>query len=138
MKLLTLKNFFVASAVVAAFFGVILATLPAQLAAVFGVTLDDDGAFSTRYVGVAWLGYALLNWLAREAGAQAQRLALSASLVPTALGIFATLWGVGSGVGNGLLLFWVVLFAAFAIGEVYYLFPVAGFRSAPASGTPRT
>ena len=134
MKNLTLENFFVASAAVAGIFGVVIAILPAQLAGLFGVTLDTNGEFIARSIGVAWLGDALLNWQGRRAGTEGQRLALAASLVTTGLGIFVTLWGVGSGIGNALMLFWVVLFAAFAIGEVYFLFPRSGLRGAPASG----
>jgi hypothetical protein len=98
------------------------------------VTLDQSGAFIARYVGVAWLGYALLNWQGRSAGAQAQRIALVASLVTTGLGLFVTLWGVGSGIGNAFMLFCVALFGAFAIGEIYFLFPRSSMRSASASG----
>ena len=79
------------------------------------------GALMARYVGIAWLGYGLLNWQARAAGAETQRIALAANLIPTGLGVLVTLFGIATGIGSVAMWFWVALFAVFAAGDAYFV-----------------
>jgi hypothetical protein len=115
------SSFLTLSAAVVGILGIVIALLPVQIASLFAVPLDPNGALMARYVGVAWLGYALLDWQARSAATETQRIALAANLVPTGTGIVVTLFGIATGVGGVAMWFWVALFAFFAAGDAYFL-----------------
>ena len=115
------SSFLTLSAAVAAVLGAVIAVLPVQIASLFGVSLDPNGALMARYVGIAWLGYGLLNWQARAAGTETQRIALAANLIPTGLGVLVTLFGIATGIGSVAMWFWVALFAVFAAGDAYFV-----------------
>jgi len=123
------SSFLTLSAAVAGILGVVIAVAPTQIAGIFGVTLDPNGALMARYVAVAWLGYAVLNWQARTAGGATQRTALAANLVPTGLGVVVTLFGIATGIGSVAMWFWVGLFAFFAAGDAYLLTMSPALRS---------
>src|SRR2546428_9055909 len=65
------SSFLTLSAAVAAVLGAVIAVLPVQIASLFGVSLDPNGALMARYVGVARLGHGLLHWQERAARAEA-------------------------------------------------------------------
>lgn len=96
---------------------------PAQLAAVFGVTLDDVGLSQTRLLGTAYLGYGVIVWFAREVrDVTAQRAIALGNFVSWTLGLIVSVVGIVTGLAGpqGWLL--VALEVPFAAAWGYFTF----------------
>lgn len=85
------------------------------------MTLDAAGTLVARVVGGAALGYGVLDWLARDANADVQRPVLQAEFAGNAVNTVVIVIGIGGGIGNALMWFWVVVFALFAVGDAYFV-----------------
>lgn len=71
---------------------------PVAMASVFGVTLDEVGAFQTRLLGTAYLGYAVIAWFAREVrDITAQRAIALGTFLSWTLGMVVTVVGIVTG-----------------------------------------
>jgi hypothetical protein len=102
-----------------------LATLlvPAQLAAVFGVTLNELGTSQTRMLGAAYLGYAAIVWFARDVrDVTAQRAIALGNSVSWALSLVVTVAGIATGLGGALSWLLVVLEVVFTAAWGYFAF----------------
>ena len=102
-----------------------LATLlvPAQLATVFGVTLNDVGISQTRMLGAAYLGYSAIVWFARGVRDDtAQRAIAVGNLVSWALSLVVTVAGIATGLGGAQSWLLVVLEVGFAAAWGYFAF----------------
>jgi hypothetical protein len=97
--------------------------LPAQLATVFDVQLDDVGLSETRLVGAAYLGYAAIAWFARDVrDLAAQRAVALGNLVSWALSLVITVAGIATGLAGTQSWLLVVLEVVFATGWGYFAF----------------
>jgi hypothetical protein len=96
---------------------------PAQLAAVFGVTLDETGIAQARLLAGAYLGYVPILWLARDVrDTTVQRGIALGSLVPWASGLVVTVAGIAAGLGTTQTWFLVALQVVFTAAWAYFAF----------------
>jgi hypothetical protein len=96
---------------------------PAQLAAIFGVTLDDVGMSQTRLLGTAYLGYAATNWYGREVrDVTAQRAIALGNFVSWTLGLIVTAVGIVTGLAGAQGWVLVAMEVAFAAAWGYFTF----------------
>lgn len=107
------------TALVSVLFGVLLATIPEPLLAIFGITLDFNASLFARVLGGSWLGYAVVNWFARGADVAAQRAVLLADLLTALTGLAASAFVAVRGQASALVWAWVVMFVAFALAQAY-------------------
>ena len=95
---MTRQTFMSLAAAVSVVTGLAALLAPAQLAAVFGVTLDDVGIVQTRLLGGAYLGYAAIVWFCKDVRDNAARRAIAlGSFVSWALSLVVTVAGVVMG-----------------------------------------
>ena len=114
---MTPRTFATISAITSLSFGVVGLVMPQVLGKAFGVEFDLTAMALARLASAAYVGYAVLAWLARDvtdpvasravAGANAVSWALSAVVVATA---------IASGVGDGRLWIMVGMQVVFAVG----------------------
>lgn len=117
------RTFMTIAAVEAAVVGLAGLLAPAQLAAVFGVTLDELALFQTRVLGGAYLGYVPILWFARDVrDATVQRAIALGSLTTWALGLVVTVAGIAAGLGTTQTWFLVGLQVVFTAAWAYFAF----------------
>jgi hypothetical protein len=92
-----------------------------QLAAVFGVKLDDIGLSQTRLLGAAYLGYAAIAWFGRDVRAAHRAIALG-SFVSWALSLVVSIVAVASGLAGTQSWLAVALELVFTAGWGYFAF----------------
>jgi hypothetical protein len=74
---------------------------PEQIAAVFGVTLDDAGLAQTRLLGASYLGYAVIVWFCKDGRDSAARRAIAlGNVVSYALSAVVTIAAVVLGLAG--------------------------------------
>lgn len=96
---------------------------PAQLAAVFGVTMDEVGIAQARLLASAYLGYVPILWLLRDVrDATVQRAIALGSLAAWALGLVVTVGGIAAGLGTTQTWFLVGLQVVFTAAWAYFAF----------------
>lgn len=120
---MTRQTFMSLAAAVSVVTGLGALLAPAQLAAVFGVTLDDLGMLQTRLLGSAYLGFAVICWFGKDVRDNAARRAIAlGNFVGWALGLVVTIVGVVIGLAGTQSLLLVVVEAAFASAWGYFAF----------------
>ncbi len=120
MKLSTL---FIITAVVALIFGVAFIVVPNSAMGLYGISLDLGAQFLGRYLGSAFLGFAALAWLTRNAEtSQARRAVVVSFFVATVLGLVVALYDKFAGAGNALVWLNVVVYLLLALGFGYFTF----------------
>jgi hypothetical protein len=96
---------------------------PAQLAAVFGVTMDEVGIAQARLLASAYLGYVPILWLLRDVrDATVQRAIALGSLAAWALGLVVIVAGIAAGLGTTQTGFLVGLQVVFTAAWAYFAF----------------
>jgi hypothetical protein len=109
------RTFLLIAAGVSVVSGLVALLVPAQLAAVFGVTLNDVGISQTRLLGAAYLGYAAIVWFARDVRDLAALRAIAVgNLVSWALSMVVTAVGIATGLAGAQSWLLVVLEVVFA------------------------
>lgn len=117
------RTFMTIAAVEAALVGLAGLLAPAQLAGVFGVTLDEAGLAQARLLGGAYLGFVPILWLLKDVrDATVQRAVALGSLVPWALGLVVTAAGIAAGLGTTQTWFLVGLQVVFTAAWAYFAF----------------
>ncbi len=120
MKLSTL---FIITAVVALIYGVAFIVVPNSAMGLYGITLDLGAQFLGRYLGAAFLGFAALAWLTRNAEtSQARRAVVVSFFVATVLGLLVAIYDKFAGAGNALVWLNVVIYLLLAVGFGYFTF----------------
>jgi hypothetical protein len=94
-----------------------------QLAAAYGVTLDQQSEIVVKFIAASYLGYATTNWLARHTQDAVARRAITFGnftgwAVSLAVSGYALTTGVGGAAGWGTL----AMQAIFTAGWGYYAF----------------
>lgn len=134
-----LRRLFSINAVVALFFGLTCALVPRQLCAVYGLTVDAAGLWTTRLLGGSLLGFATLMWFGRRsASVEACRAIAFALLIQDSVGLLASLAIQVS--GRMALVGWsnIIVYGGLAAGYAYFLFVARGRLAArPAERYPR-
>ena len=116
-------TFMLIAAAVALVFGLAFILLPAQLMTAYGVTLQQGGLWVARYLGSAFLGIAVLNWLGRDVEeANARRAILLGDFVVSVTGLVVAMLDIRLGAGNALTWLNVVIYLFLAVGFGYFQF----------------
>jgi hypothetical protein len=117
------NTFLAIAAVLAALYGFGFLLIPAQTVGFYGITLDINGLFIARYLGSAFLGVAVITWLARGLTAQdALKPIILADLVISVTGLVVAVWDAFAGDGNALSWATVVIYLFLTLGFGYFQF----------------
>ena len=126
------QGFFTIAAGISLVTGAAALLVPAAMASVFGVTLDEVGASQTRLLGSAYLGYALVVWFARDVrDITAQRAIALGNCVSWTLSTGVIAVAIVAGHAGPQAWSLVVVGATFAAAWGYFSF-VEGTEVAPA------
>ena len=118
-----LSTFMAIAAVLAFVFGLAFILVPAQTMSAYGVTLDAAGQWVGRYLGSAFLGIAVLGWLARNATqGDALRAILLGLFVLSVTGLVVAVLDRIYGSGNALVWSTVAIYLFLTVGFGYYQF----------------
>jgi hypothetical protein len=116
-----LGNFLVLATIVAGAFGLALLLVPAQLVALYGITLTPATEVIGRVAGATNLGFAILFWSIRNAsGAEAVKPAMLAGLVGSGLICLIMLHASATGLLNALGWAQVAINGLLALGFGYF------------------
>lgn len=117
------RTFMTIAAGEAALIGLAGLLVPAQLAGVFGVTLDEAGLAQARLLGGAYLGYVPILWLLKDVrDTTVQRAVALGSLATWALGLVVTAAAIAAGLGTTQTWFLVGLQVVFTAAWAYFAF----------------
>ena len=116
------KFFFTAAAIVMLIFGIGFLVAAAWTMNLFGITLDAGGTMMTQLVGVTLLGFAAMNWMARNfAVAEDVHHLIIANFIANGLGFVVTLWQkLSNDMGNGWSWLPIALYLVFALAFGYF------------------
>jgi hypothetical protein len=117
------STFMVVAAAVGGVTGLAALLAPAQLASLFGVTLDDAGLAQERLLGGAYLGISTIVWFARDVrDAAAQRAVALGNVVSWALSLVVTVAGLVAGLAGQQSWLLVALEVVFTAAWAYFAF----------------
>jgi uncharacterized membrane protein len=121
MKLSTMM---IINAVVAAFFGVAFLLVPSQAISLYGVEdASEILILILRLLAAAFIGFAVLTWLARNAtDSDARKAIVFALLVSDGIGFIVALMGQLADVVNSLGWSTVAIYLLLALGWGYFQF----------------
>jgi uncharacterized membrane protein len=118
-----LNTLLVVSAAIAAVYGVTFVVASGPLLAIYGITLDKAGTLVAQLFGTALIGYAILNWLARNVtDAEARRAVVWTNLATDAIGFVVILLGQLAGIANALGWSSVAIYLLLALAFAYIQF----------------
>lgn len=118
-----LNNLLVVSAVIGAVFGVAFLVASGPFAAIYGITLDRAGMLLAQLFGAALVGFAVLDWFARNVtDPEARRAVVLANLTGDAIGFVVILIGQLGGIANALGWSSVVIYLLLALAFAYVQF----------------
>lgn len=122
-----LSNLMVVTAVVAILFGIAFVLAAGPLISLYGGTLTPAGTVVAQLFGAALIGYAVVNWFARNAKeTEALRAIVLANFVADAIGFVVALLGQLSGAANALGWSTVAIYLLLALGFGYFQFMKPG------------
>ena len=118
-----LSNLLVVAAVLAAVFGVAFVVASGPLLAVYGITLDKAGTLVAQLFGALLIGFAVLNWFARNVtDPEARRAVVLGNLAGDVIGFVVILLGQLAGIANALGWSNVAIYLLLALGFAYVQF----------------
>ena len=118
-----LSTMFVIYAAISAIFGLAFVFVPETSLALYGIMLGPGGILIARLFGAALLEFALLSWLARNAGdSEARKAIILAVVIGEAVGFIVALLGQLSGEVNALGWSTVAVYLLLALGFGYFQF----------------
>jgi hypothetical protein len=122
-----LSVLFRVNAVVATAFGLALALVPAELLALYGITLTPGTTLLARLVGAVYVGLGVLGWLAHAAApSEARQAIVRARFLQEALGFLVSVYGVLSGASNAFGWSIVAIYGLFAAWFASFAFQKLG------------
>ncbi len=118
-----LSNLMMVTTIVAGIFGIAFVLASGPLMSMYGATLNPAGTLIAQLFGAALIGYAVVNWFARNAkGDEALRAIVLANFVADTVGFIVSLLGQLSGVVNALGWSTVAIYLLLALGYAYFQF----------------
>jgi len=118
-----INTFLAITAVLAVLYGLGFFLIPAQTLGLYGITLDINGLFVARYLGSAFLGVAVLTWMARSLSSkEAFRPIILGDFVISLTGLIVAVWDAFAGSGNALSWATVVIYLFLTLGFGYFQF----------------
>ena len=116
-----LKTLLVISSIVGLLFGLGFILAPAWTEASYGVNLDTGGQLLARFMGSAYLGLAVIFWMARNTtNLETRRILVVGGFVTMVLGLIVSLYDRFMGIENALAWSTVVIFLLLSIGFGYF------------------
>ncbi len=117
------SRFMAIAAALAFVFGLAFLLIPAQLMSLYGITLDPEGQWVGRYLGSAFIGIAVLTWLARNlVQGNGVRAIVIGDFVVSISGLAVAILDAFFGLGNALTWSTVAIYLFLTIGFGYFLF----------------
>jgi formate hydrogenlyase subunit 4 len=117
------STFMAIATVVSVICGLAALLAPAELAAIFGVKVDDVTISEARLLGAAYLGYAAINWFGRDVrDISAQRAIAIGNFASWTLSLVVTLVAIATGLGNVQTWLLVAVEVPFAAAWAYLTF----------------
>jgi hypothetical protein len=111
------------AAVVAAVFGLAFVLVSGPLLSLYGITLDPAGTLVAQLFGATLIGFAVLNWFARNISDRgALQAVVMANLVTDVVGFVMILLGQLARVANALGWSSVAIYLLLALGFAYFQF----------------
>jgi len=118
-----LNTFLTVAAILAALYGLGFILIPAQTLGLYAITLSVNGLFVARYLGSAFLGVAVLTWMARSlTSQQALRPIMLGDFVISLTGLVVAVWDAFAGGANTLRWATVIIYLFLALGFGYFQF----------------
>lgn len=118
-----LNTFLAIAAALAALYGLGFLLIPVQTLGFYGISLDINGLFVARYLGSAFLGVAVLTWMARNlTSREALRPIILGDFVISLTGLVVAVWDAFAGDGNALSWATVVIYLFLTLGFAYFQF----------------
>lgn len=118
-----LRTLFSINIPISIFFGGVCIFLPNWFLALYGVDLTASGVFMTQLAGAAYLGFAVLAYLARSSESRDFHFALALALfVQDSIGAAISIYGQIIGLFNILGWSTVAVYLFLALGYGYFLF----------------
>ncbi len=115
------STFMVVAAAVGGVTGLAALLVPAQLASLFGITLDDAGLAQERLLGGAYLGTSTIVWFAKDVrDAAAQRAIALGNVVSWALSLVVAVAGLVAGLAGQQAWLLVALQVGFTAAWAYF------------------
>jgi hypothetical protein len=115
------RLFFTIAAIVMLVFGLAFLIAAAWTMNLFGITLDNSGVLMTQLLGAAFLGFAVVNWMARQfAVPEDVHHIIVGNFIANAVGFVVTLWQKLNGLGNGWSWLPIALYLLFALAFGYF------------------
>jgi hypothetical protein len=117
-----LNVLFIITAILGLFFGILMLLIPGHFSEFYGGTLTNAGKYNGQLVAAAYLGFAVLLFVATKAKeAKARQAIVIGSLVHFIVGLIISLrWQIIGGV-NAWGWTTVAIFALLTIGYAYFL-----------------
>ena len=118
-----LSNLLVVAAVIAAVFGVGFVVASGPVLAIYGITLDKAGTLVAQLFGALLIGFAVLNWFARNVtDPEARQAVVLGNLAGDVVGFVVILIGQLAGIANALGWSSVAIYLLLALGFAYVQF----------------
>jgi len=122
MEDIKLRRFLGIAAIVTVLNGIGYVLAPRALLPTYGITPDAGAVLGFRLLGAALLAFGLILWFLRlSRDWTAQRGLLIGATVGNTVGVVVSLWATLHGVMNGSGWLFVITYAIFLIGYVYFL-----------------
>ena len=118
-----LSTFAIIITILAFGFGLAFVFIPVKLMAIYGIALDNAGAWMARYYGLANLFIGLIFWSYSgvSPAAKSWPKLLTFSLIYNIMQVVLTVAWILTGVGNSMGWTTVALFVLLAVGNLYFL-----------------
>ncbi len=118
-----LKTLMVITSIIGLLFGLGFFFAPVWTEASYGVNLDMGGQYIGRLLGSAYLGFAVLFWLARNStNSDTRRAIVISGFVTVLLGLILTIYDRIVGIENALAWSSFAIYLLLSIGYGYFLF----------------
>jgi len=118
------STFMSIAAVVAFLFGLSFLFFPVQTMSIYGTILDVSGQYIGRYLGSAFLGVAVITWMAKNGNPKegSTKGIVLGGFILTLTGFIASIFDAIYGVGNSLVWSTVAIYFLLGLGFAYYQF----------------
>jgi hypothetical protein len=117
------STFMTISAILALVFGLGFILVPAWTMSNYGIALGVSGQWMARYLGSAFIGIAVLTWLARDAEpSEGLSAVMLGAFVVSITGLVVAVFDALAGLGNALHWLNVVIYLFLTVGWGYFQF----------------
>jgi len=125
---MSLRNLFVATAVLGIIFGLAYLLVPEPVMRVFGTHSDAAGYLAARFFGGACLGLGVMAWLARERGEDSEKALVPGFTIVFVLGTLLSIYGTLNGLFSSVGWVVVLIFLVYAVAFAYFEFAPSAKR----------